>query len=1320
MRKAVLKSTSTLCSISALATALALASPAAAQVVIDDEQTGSVDLDADEATLEVGEDGSLIVDGDDAVEVDGNMVTITNDGIIRSIGDRAIDGRDVIGTTIINSGIIEGAEDDGEGGSDAIDVSGSEGVTITNTGSIIAGANDTKAIDGGDDLTVTNSGTIRSVNGDGRGIEGDDNLVVINLEGGVIEALGTGAEAIESDGVGLTVVNDGLIRSEFDDAIDGGADVDITNNATGIIRGANNDGLELDNGVIVNAGLIESLSSDPEGDFILDADGNPTEDREIDAGIDFDGVDDPEANMDGMVTNLAGGIIRGDIGINTSSGATGSPANTGSQTIVNFGTIEGRAVNPETGRIDAVLLGAGDDEFQQWQTGVTIGTVDGGSGTDAAIFGNDSDEDATRDVGDIAENFIGFESFSLLAIGEGNFVLTGDGAVAFTVLGGDVTVEGTLGGTLTFDAGSNLAVTGTEVPGETEGETEIVPAAISVAGGDAVVVNVDDFTITNDGTIEATDGRAIEAGDVAGLTIVNSGTIEASDRAINAGEGVTITNNEGGVINTTGDADTIQTGDNLTIINNGTISNEGFDTKIIDAGDGLTVTNNGTITSDWKGIEGEADFTLTNNEGGLIFSAFDEAVEADGPGLTVINNGEIIAPEDDAIDGGADVTIVNTGLIRGGENDGLELDNGTITNSGIIESLSSDPDGDFSDIGLTNRELDAGIDFDGTGDPEANEDGLVTNLAGGIIRGDIGINASSGNFVAGEDGMGVAGSAANFGSQTIVNFGTIEGRLVNPVTGRIDAVLLSFGDDEFQQWTGAVVNGWIDLEDGDDTFILEGASSSVSGSISGGAGDDTAILAGVLDSDNFVGFETIQLGSTLGGTLNDLDISGARTITGDIVHVGTVNVDLGVDSLTTTGTIALAETGVLNIATPLGPQLAGQTVVVLGGSGVTNNGATVNIVEDDFLLDYSLVAGNSVSVLVNAINPLTGNADANLAAIGGAIAAGANAGTFGGEQFAALNALTNAADYAAVLNDALPSLSDGVAREVFETGSLATQALNSHLAAESSGVWGQIAVRGADQDARSATVDGYESDQLVFTLGADIMAAPNFNIGVLASYADIDIDDRTIGDTLANAQEVSSFRIGAYAAAKLGDRGFLNAELSYLTGDVESSRNGRLGQITSAYDFDGVAGRATAGYDLLGGDTVSFTPTVGINFATISFDDAVETGGYGLLVQREDAEFFEARFGAELTGSFSEFVRGYLNGTYVNDLSDEAEPVTLSSSQLPSFTVLPAVREQDRFEVGAGVTFKLGETFGIDVGYLGDFSDGYDGHAARVTGRIAF
>ncbi|MEL6542713.1 MAG: hypothetical protein AAFQ34_15105, partial [Pseudomonadota bacterium] len=483
--------------------------------------------------------------------------------------------------------------------------------------------------------------------------------------------------------------------------------------------------------------------------------------------------------------------------------------------------------------------------------------------------------------------------------------------------------------TLTNEAGATIIAEASN--GFTDGavvragdEATIVNAgAIATESGGVEAISVgDDLDLTNSGSILAAEERAIEAGDDAVIT--NSGTIEATDRAINLGDGATITNEMGGLINTTGDADTIQTGDNLTIVNNGTISNEGFDTKIIDAGDNLTVTNNGTITSDWKGVEGEANFSLTNNAGARIFSTNDEAVEADDAGLVVINDGEIIAPKDDAVDGGADVTITNTGLIQGGENDGLELDSGTITNSGIIESLSSDPSGDFSDAGLTNRELDAGIDFDGVDDPDSLEgpaSDLVTNLAGGIIRGDIGINASSGNFVSDGEGGSEAGSPANVRSQTIVNFGTISGNLLNPATGRIDAVLLSFGDDTFQQWQTGVTNGTVDGEGGNDTLIFGNDALTLL----------TRSLTDINDEDQYTGFETIAL----------LDAGGGIALAGEGDRVLTLlGGDVTIDGAQT-GTVIADGEGSLTVSDTGSVMVDGDDAVVVNveGRAITTAGA---------------------------------------------------------------------------------------------------------------------------------------------------------------------------------------------------------------------------------------------------------------------------------------------------------------------------------------------------------------------------------------------
>jgi outer membrane autotransporter protein len=642
-----------------------------------------------------------------------------------------------------------------------------------------------------------------------------------------------------------------------------------------------------------------------------------------------------------------------------------------------------------------------------------------------------------------------------------------------------------------------------------------------------------------------------------------------------------------------------------------------------------------------------------------------------------------------------------------------------IINTGTIESLGSDPDGDFSDPGLTNRELDAGIDFDGLDDPEANMDGTVMNMAGGVISGDIGINASSGNFVDDGEGGSEPGSAPNLGAQTIVNFGTITANAMNPVNERMDAVLLSFGNDEFQQWTGATVNGWIDLEAGDDTFILEGASSSVTGGISGGEGTDVAILAGDLDSDNFSAFETYQLGSTLGDTLNDLVISGDRTLTGDVVHVGEVTVGLGVDSLTTTGSITLEETGVLTIETPLDFDLLGDTVLVLqDGTGFTNNGATVNIIDDDLFIDYTPVIG-SLSVNVSMAMPLAGSVDPNFVSFGNSIAEGITGGTIAPATLATLNALPNADALEDAARDALPSLSEGVGREIFESSNLASTVLDRHLAGESSGIWGQVAVRSAEQDALSLTADGYESDQLVFTAGADFAVVGDTRIGVLASYADIDTQDLRNG-ARTETNDVESIKLGLYAASSFADRGFVNAEVGYLTGEVESSRNGVLGPISSVYDFDGFTARVTAGYDLLEDEKVSFSPIVGFNGAWISFDDVTEAGGFGYTVDRADAEFAELRGGFDASAQVSDMISGFVTGVYIYDLNDDPRSFGLTSGQVGSFFANLPVREQERFEISAGATFSVSEALTVELGYLGDFNAGYDGHSGRATLRFAF
>ncbi|WP_416831148.1 MAG: autotransporter domain-containing protein [Erythrobacter sp.] len=1151
--------------------------------------------------------------------------------------------------------------------------------------------------------------------------------------GGFIQTDGQFSVAVEA-GDGSSVVNDGTIYTtgdNFSDAVSLGADssftnnglvqtdgaesfgvfgpasgINVTNSVTGSIitsgTGSAAVGL-LDNAVVNNAGLVQTF-----GDFSV-------------------GIDTQES---GSVTNSGNIATAGEesfgIGVRDGSSVTNSGAITTSgeiahgisaitnATIVNSGSIttSGDFASGVSGLANTNLSNSGTiatSGVLADAVSVRGGSVVSNSGTistsgDEAIavfgFGNNVSITNTAAGNITTDGLAGFGIVVLdgaTVVNDGAIATTGEFGIAIdTQEAADVTNNGSI--TTAGDEGVGIGVrsdstvtntgsvttAGTEAHGivalntativnsgsvDTTGDTAFGIRAladaqitnsgdVSTAGAASRALSVTSgATVNNSGTLSTSGDGSFALGATDGLTLVNSGSIETTgnSRAIDARDGATITNEAGGTIFAAGATGTIRAGANLALVNNGMITNIGVDAKVIDAGDGLGVTN----------------------------------------------NGQIVTASGIAIDGGNLATISNTGLIQGGQNDAIALNSGAITNSGTIESLSSNPNGPLV-IGGTTPELDAGINFE-AGDG-GNEDGAVTNLAGGIIRGDIGIAASSGNQ---------ANPAANDGSQQVVNFGTIIGR-----TG--DAALLGNGDDEFQQWTGASVTGNIDLEAGDDTFILEGSASSVAGSIFGGLGNDTAIIAGTLDADNFFGFETFQIGSDLGGTLNDARIVGDRTVDGDVVVVGEVVLGLGVDSLTSTGAMTLENTAVITIETPLDVALIGQTVTVLqDGTGFTDNGAVINIIDDDLLVDYVPVIG-SLAVQVNAVNPLANATDPNVAAFGLGLTGGLNAGTLSQANFDLVNNLPDFDAYQALALDALPNLNEGAGREIFESSSAASDALNRHLLSDESGVWAEFILRGADQDGFSASQGGYESSQTIFTVGGDFVFGEMGQIGVLASYADIENDDLGANGALRGQTDIESIKLGVYVATSFAERGFLNGEVAYLTGEIESTRAGALGTINSAQDFDGFAYSAVVGFDLLPDENVSLTPSVGINGATISFDDAVEAGGFGFTVARDDAEFFELRGAVEFGAQVSDKVDGFVRGTIIHDLSDDQRLVTLNSAQLTPFTTVLPLREQDRFELAAGASVDVTQNVSFELGYLGDFADGYDAHSAHVTARIAF
>ncbi|MGB3469493.1 MAG: hypothetical protein WBA51_01565 [Erythrobacter sp.] len=1114
---------------------------------------------------------------------------------------------------------------------------------------------------------------------------------------GVITLTGTGNDAVT---IVNTAILDGTINGAVDlivgadDGIDSGT-FTITENgaiattADGDVGFTGGDGTTLNNGGSVTTTGMATAGVLLGEDSALNNTGSVRSEGTNGVGV-VVGSGSTITNAAGATITTSGDngfgvIVTGDGTLNNNgivavSGASAQAVTiTGAAQITNDGTIAaagGRAIdvalastisNTENGTIAS----AGGDAIRMNAAGSTTsnaGTISTTANGGIGVLG--STDSTVNNSGSITTEG---DSTAAILLGanatvntQGTIRSTGTNGVAIA-LGNNANLLNTGTGTITTtgDNGFGVVINGN---GTVNNESII---AVSGAGAQALTITGEALVI-NSGTIAAADGRAVDV--ALASTIANTGTIASSGTEairMNA-EGSTTSN--AGTIATDSDGGIAVRGSSASTVNNsGSITTSGMNTAAVLLGAGGTVNNQGDIGS--TGTQGVA---IVLGDGGTLLNAGMGAITStgdNGPTIVITGDGTITNEASISATGADAQAITVTG-------------DATITNSGSI-------------TGADGR----AIDVAGVATIENAMGGTITSTTRDAIRFNLGSTLTNRGTVSGAT-VGISGSGEG---DTVVNFGTIEG-----------GVALAGGSDEFQQWTGASITGDVDLGGGDDLFILEGTSSSVTGTILGGMGSDTAILAGVLDSDNLGGIETVQLGSTLGGTLNDLDISGNRSITGDVVHVGIVNVGLGVDSLTTTGSITLESTGVLNIATPLDAALIGQSVLVLqDGTGFTNNGATINILDDDLFLEYTPIVG-SLRVQVNVANPLAGSADPNLSRIGNAVTFGVIGGTISDANFAILNALPDANALTAALTDALPSLSDGVGREIFESGSVASQALNRHLAGEESGVWGQIAVRGAEQDALSLSADGYDSDQLIFTAGGDVALGDDTRVGLMVSYADIDVQDESATGARGVNSDVESLRLGVYAGVTLFERGFLNTEFSYLTGEVDTAITGALGAIGSNYDFDGFATRTTLGYDLLPDENISITPTIGLNAARINFDDALETGGFGFTVERGDAAFVELRAGAEFGAQVSEKVSGFIGGTLIRDLIDDPRSFRLSSAQLPTFALDLPLREQDRFELAAGASVDVSENFVVELGYIGDFNSGYNAHSARASVRVAF
>lgn len=482
-------------------------------------------------------------------------------------------------------------------------------------------------------------------------------------------------------------------------------------------------------------------------------------------------------------------------------------------------------------------------------------------------------------------------------------------ATSFTISGASSTAQTLAAGqTGTVTSTGSLIMGGSTVEITVTGSSSITNSGtIKQTGtGRAIRDNTGALTlsVTNNAgaLIQTADADAIQMAKAnSNVTLNNYGSIISLNASAGGSQAIdwnaiatgsnTLNNYATGLIKTLA-ADSVRPGVNGVINNSGSIqaipvvettagvtsasSSDGIDAQ---ANNGILVVNSGSISGRHGVTGGDVlnNFTIsvTNNIGGTITGLNGSGINIDGaltsPAVvsfaTVLNYGSILGNYDstkynigdgDGVDVDGRVNLTNYGIIRGigaaglGNNaEGVAMGGGTIINQAGAEITGANPT-------LTGAE-GHGILVDDSSGGNAFAAATITNE--GLIRG------------YGGYGIRMIGSY----SDTITNnaTGTVRG-------GGTGAAIQMGGGNDLLTNRGAIIgeNGSaINLEDGDDSLVIEGGGASIIGDVSGGTGSNSLVLnPGSGNSFGYAGsfsnFSSVEVRS------GNVALTGVSTYTG--------------------------------------------------------------------------------------------------------------------------------------------------------------------------------------------------------------------------------------------------------------------------------------------------------------------------------------------------------------------------------------------------------------------------------------------------------
>ena len=573
-----------------------------------------------------------------------------------------------------------------------------------------------------------------------------------------------------------------------------------------------------------------------------------------------------------------------------------------------------------------------------------------------------------------------------LTVNAGASLTVGGGTVAVTLKGNGATVDnqGTISQVGTGRAiRDNTGVTGITI---NNGSATNSAAQMLTADADVVQMNVSPASVTlnNYGAMVSSNA--------------SKGGAQAVDFSAVA-SGANVVNNYATGLLKALEADAVRPGANGVVNNGGTIlsitttgsSSDGIDGQ---ANSGIVVNNSGKVQGGRHGITGGAvdantayTMSVTNALGGVIQGDNGSGINLDGfngKQVVSVNNaglivGHGVTGDGDGVDVDGLVHLINTGVIRSlnavpeaGESvafsEGLSVGGGTIVNAGTIEGLVAPGNAAGKGIGitLTGNDITSGLDA-------GNRDGLygdtvVTNQAGGLVRG-----SNSSAIVAKGLPSGFALSIDNQAGATLQGGGTTD-------------AAVQLGAD------AATVHDAGRIDGSSSHVAIAGGSGNLSVAIAGG---QAVVLGDIVGGVGAVNRMTIAPGAGntfayASGISNFASVeiaSGTVVLTGQNTYMGTTTVDAGA-TLALQGVNRLAagsaldlEGGTLRLVDVAGANgqsfavlsLGQDSAIALGGSSLTVD-ALGNIVAGKTLTVSDWLASTSPDYALRFSGDLTHDA----------------------------------------------------------------------------------------------------------------------------------------------------------------------------------------------------------------------------------------------------------------------------------------------------------------------------------------------------------